>query len=213
MADPKKEFHHPLIIRFTHWINFIALGIMVTSGLQIYNASPILNFEFPSFMTLGGWLAGARMWHFFAMWILFLNGILWVVYNIVTRHGRLTTIFRKEDIPGVLPMIKYYIRVRKDHPPVKKYNSLQKLAYSSVALLGIGSVMTGIAIYWPVQFSFVTAVFGGYDAARAWHFFFMLSIVFFFFGHIFMVIISGWSNFVSIITGWKRLSEKPDLSH
>lgn len=213
MADQKKEFHHPLIIRFTHWINFAALGIMVMSGLQIYNASPILNFEFPTFMTLGGWLAGARMWHFFAMWVLFLNGILWVVYNIVTRHGRLTTIFRKEDIPGVLPMIQYYIRVRKDHPPVKKYNSLQKLAYSSVALLGVGSVMTGIAIYWPVQFGFVDAVFGGYDAARAWHFFFMLSIVFFFCGHIFMVIISGWSNFVSIITGWKRLSEKPDLSH
>jgi thiosulfate reductase cytochrome b subunit len=213
MADKKKEFHHPLIIRFTHWINFVALGIMVTSGLQIYNASPILSFEFPSFMTLGGWLAGARMWHFFAMWILFLNGIIWVVYNIVTRHGRLTTIFRKEDIPGVLPMIQYYIRVRKEHPPVKKYNSLQKLAYSSVALLGIGSVMTGIAIYWPVQFGFVTAVFGGYNAARAWHFFFMLSIVFFFFGHIFMVGISGWSNFVSIITGWKRISDKPDLSH
>jgi len=153
------------------------------------------------------------MWHFFAMWILFLNGILWVVYNIVTRHGRLTTIFRKEDIPGVFPMIQYYIRVRKEHPPVKKYNSLQKLAYSSVALLGIGSVMTGMAIYWPVQFGFVTAAFGGYDAARAWHFFFMLSIVFFFFGHIFLVIISGWSNLVSIITGWKRISDKPDLSH
>jgi thiosulfate reductase cytochrome b subunit len=204
MAPTGKEFHHPLIIRLTHWINFIALGIMVSSGLQIYNASPILNFEFPSFITMGGWLAGARMWHFFAMWILFFNGLVWVVYNIVSRHGRRTTIFRTDDVPGVLPMIQYYLRLRKEHPPVKKYNSLQKLAYTSVAFLGIGSILSGMSIYWPVQFSFITAVFGGYDAARAWHFFFTMSFVFFFFGHIFMVVISGWSNFVSIITGWKK---------
>ncbi|MGA7161772.1 MAG: cytochrome b/b6 domain-containing protein [Bacteroidota bacterium] len=204
MAPSNKEFHHPLLIRLTHWINFVALGIMVGSGLQIYNASPILSFSFPSIITIGGWLAGARMWHFFAMWILFTNGVVWVIYNIATRHGRRTTIFRKEDVPGVLPMIQYYLRIRKQHPRVKKYNSLQKLAYSSVAFLGVGSVVTGISIYWPVQFSIITAIFGGYDAARAWHFYFTLSFVFFFFGHIFMVIISGWSNFVSIITGWKK---------
>lgn len=99
MARNGKEFHHPLVIRLTHWINFIALGIMVASGLQIYNASPIINFEFPPVITLGGWLAGARMWHFFGMWILFLNGLVWVVYNMVTRHGRQTTIFRKQDVP------------------------------------------------------------------------------------------------------------------
>ena len=204
MTESKKEFHHPLTIRLTHWINFVALGIMVMSGLQIYNASPILGFEFPEFLTLGGWLAGARMWHFFAMWILFVNGLVWVVYNIVTRHGRRTTIFRKEDLPGVVPMIQYYLRIRKEHPPVKKYNALQKLAYTSVAFLGMGSLVTGMSIYWPVQFSQCTSFFGGYDAARGWHFFFTMSFVFFFFGHIFMVIISGWSNFLSIITGWKK---------
>ena len=96
MAPSNKEFHHPLLIRLTHWINFVALGIMVGSGLQIYNASPILSFSFPSIITIGGWLAGARMWHFFAMWILFTNGVVWVIYNIATRHGRRTTIFRRK---------------------------------------------------------------------------------------------------------------------
>jgi len=138
------------------------------------------------------------------MWILFFNGLVWVVYNISTRHGRKTTIFRKEDVPGVVPMIQYYLRIRKEHPPVKKYNALQKMAYTFVGFLGFGSILSGIAIYWPVQFSYITALFGGYNAARVWHFFFSTSFVFFFVGHIFMVMISGWSNFVSIITGWKE---------
>lgn len=211
MKQVHKEYHHPLIIRLTHWVNAIALGIMVGSGLQIYNASPYGDFTFPPFMTLGGWLAGARMWHFFAMWILFVNGLVWVVYNISTRHGRLTTFFRREDISGVLPMIQYYLRIRKQHPPVKKYNPLQKLAYTSVVFLAIGSLLTGVAIYWPVQFSKLTALFGGYDTARGWHFFFTLSFILFFFGHIFMVVISGWSNFASIITGWKK-SAASDMS-
>ena len=204
MKQVHKEYQHPLIIRLTHWVNALALGIMVGSGLQIYNASPYGDFTFPPFMTLGGWLAGARMWHFFAMWILFINGLVWVVYNISTRHGRLTTFFRREDISGVLPMIQHYLRIRRQHPPVRKYNPLQKLAYTSVVFLGFGSLLTGVAIYWPVQFSKVTALFGGYDTARGWHFFFTLSFILFFLGHIFMVAISGWWNFVSIITGWKK---------
>ena len=200
----QKEFHHPFIIRLTHWINFIALTVMVASGLRIYNASPIWDFKIPAELTLGGWLGGARMWHFFAMWFLFANGIAWVVYNIVTRHGRQTTLFRKKDIHGIIPMILYYLRIQKEHPPVRKYNSLQKMAYTSVIFIGCGSLLTGIALYWPVQFGFVTALFGGYDAARIWHFFFTVSFIFFFAGHIIMVIIAGWWNFVSIITGWKR---------
>lgn len=211
MKSVQKEFHHPLIIRITHWVNAAALTIMVASGLRIYNASPIWDFTIPADCTLGGWLAGARMWHFFAMWILFLNGIVWVVYNLVTRHGRQTTIFVKEDIPGLLPMIKYYLRLIKDHPAVRKYNSLQKLAYTSVAFLGIGSVLTGISIYWPVQFSFLTSIFGGYDTARIWHFCFTAAFILFFVGHIVMVVIAGWWNFISIITGWKRSGQNPPV--
>jgi thiosulfate reductase cytochrome b subunit len=205
VAQSNREYHHPLIIRLTHWVNFIALGIMVLSGLRIYNASPIWEMiKIPPSVTLGGWLAGARQWHFFAMWLFAFNGTVWVAYNLLSRHGRRTTLFSKNDLPGILPMIRYYLRIRKEHPPFKKYNALQKAAYTTVPLLAAGAVMTGIAIYWPVQWSAVTSFFGGYDSARVWHFIFMATLVLFFGGHILMVIIAGWSNFVSIMTGWKK---------
>ena len=208
MAKTAREYHHPLIIRITHWVNVVALGIMVMSGLRIYNASPIWNFTIPDALTLGGWLAGARMWHFFGMWLFFLNGAVWLFYNIFSKHGWQTTIFRRSDLPGILPMIQYYLRVRKQHPPVKKYNALQKLAYTTIPLAALGIVLTGISIYWPVQFSSIASIFGGYDKARIWHFIFMAAFVLFFFGHVMMVVIAGWWNFVSIITGWKRLPQE-----
>ena len=208
MSTHAKEFQHPLIIRCTHWINFIALGIMVTSGLRIYNASPLWDFYFPRNLTLGGWLAGARMWHFFGMWLFFINGAAWFLYNLMSKHGWRTTIFKRADLPGIIPMIQYYLRIRKQHPPTKKYNALQKFAYTTISFVAIGSVLTGIAIYWPTQFSRITWLFGGYDVARYWHFVFMALLVLFFFGHIVMVVIAGWWNFVSIITGWKRVDER-----
>ncbi len=200
----QKEFHHPLIIRITHWVNAIALFIMITSGLRIYNASPLFDFGIPRELTLGGWLAGARQWHFFGMWMFVVNGIVYVLYNILSRHGRRTTLFRKSDISGVVPMILYYLKIQKEHPPQKKYNPLQKLAYTTVPLLALGGVLTGIAIYWPVQFSGITAFFGGYETARLWHFIFMGALLIFTVGHFLMVAIAGWDNFLSIITGWKR---------
>jgi len=202
-----REDQHPFIVRLTHWVNFIALAIMVTSGLRIYNASPLFDFRFPDALTLGGWLAGARQWHFFGMWLFFVNGAVWLVYNVISKHGRHTTLFRGADVGGVLPMIQYYLRIRKEHPPHKKYNVLQKLTYTTIPLAALGAILSGIAIYWPVQFSGVAWLFGGYDVARVLHFIFMATLVLFFFGHLLMVTISGWSNFVSMITGWKKFTE------
>jgi Ni/Fe-hydrogenase b-type cytochrome subunit len=201
----QKEYHHPVFIRITHWVNAVALLIMVTSGWRIYNASPLFGFSFPDSITFGGWLAGARMWHFFGMWVFAINGVVYVLYNILTRHGRRTTIFRKSDVSGVLPMILYYLRIRKEHPPQKKYNALQKLAYTVVPLLALGGILSGIAIYWPVQFSGVTSLFGGYETARLWHFICMSALVLFFAGHLLMVAIAGWDNFLSMITGWRKV--------
>jgi len=200
----QKEFQHPFVIRLTHWINFLALGLMVFSGLRIYNASPLFSFAFPEYLTMGGWLAGARQIHFFAMWVFVLNGSFYFLYNILSRHGRKTTLFRGSDVRGIFPMILYYLRVRKQHPPQEKYNPLQKLAYTLIPFVALGAILSGIAIYWPVQWGFFTKLLGGYDYARGWHFFFMAALVLFFFGHILMVIIAGWSNFFSMITGWKK---------
>jgi thiosulfate reductase cytochrome b subunit len=207
MKSVKKEFHHPFIIRLTHWVNAVALAIMVSSGLRIYNASPVFSFKVPESLTLGGWLAGGREWHFFAMWLFLFNGLVWAAYNILTRHGRQTTLFRRSDSGGVLPMILYYVRIRKEHPPVRKYNALQKLAYTTVPLAAVGVILTGVSIYWPVQFGGLTRLFGGYDTARVWHFLFMAAILSFVFGHLFMVLLAGWANFWSMITGWKRIRE------
>jgi len=203
-----REYQHPVIIRLTHWVNVLALAIMVSSGLRIYNASPIWGFKFPAWATLGGWLAGAREWHFFAMWLFALNGLVWFLYNGVSRHGRQTTLFRRRDLSGIVPMILYYLRIRKNHPPVRKYNALQKLAYTTIPLTALVMLLSGIAIYWPVQFQSVTALFGDYDRARVWHFIAMASIVLFFAGHLLMVVIAGWRNFFSMITGWKKLEEQ-----
>ena len=201
-----KTRQHPLIIRVTHWVNAIALTIMVLSGLQIYNASPAVKFipKIPGYLTLGGWLEGGRQWHFLGMWLFAVNGVIWVLYNLLSRHGRTTTLFSKNDIGGLRPMIEFYLRLRKKHPPVKKYNALQKAAYTSVPFVALGALTTGVAIYWPVQFGWVTRLFGNYDTARVWHFAFMSGLVFFIAGHLFMVAISGWGNFLSIITGYKK---------
>jgi thiosulfate reductase cytochrome b subunit len=204
MTTHRKEFHHPFVVRLTHWVNVVAFAIMVSSGLRIYNASPLFDFRVPEALTLGGWLAGARQWHFFAMWLFAVNGVLWVAHTILTRHGRRTTLFRPGDARGIVPMILYYLRVRKDHPPQGKYNALQKLAYSTVPAAAILALATGIAIYWPVQLSGLTAVFGGYDAARIWHFGAMAALLLFLAGHLVMVLAAGWWNFWSMVTGWKR---------
>src|ERR1035437_5399721 len=192
---------HPLLIRVTHWINFLALGLMITSGLRIYNASPIFGeTELPTLFTFGG-LAYARQWHFFAMWVFFINGSVWILYNMFTKHGRKTTLFSKNDVPGVLPIILYYLRIRKEHPPSRKYNPLQKLAYTSTAFLGFLGILSGIAIYWPVQFSWLAWMLGGYNTARIFHFLFMMSFLMFLFGHLVMVTFAGCGNFISIFTG------------
>ena len=168
----RREQIHPFLIRLTHWLNFIALGIMVSSGMKIYNASPIFGFKFPSLLTLGGWLAGARQWHFFAMWIFVANGLIWWLYNAISRHGRETTLFQKSDIKGIFPMIKYYLRLEKKHPAAKKYNPLQKLAYTTIPFAALTGILSGIVMYWPVQMHFIGVIFGGYDGARIWHCYF-----------------------------------------
>lgn len=183
-AEPAGPVIHPLWVRLTHWINALAMVLMIGSGWEIYNASPLFSFAFPPAITLGGWLAGALLWHFAAMWLLAVNGLLYIVLGIVT--GR----FRRKLIPirpgEVLADARAALTGTLTYDDLAVYNGVQKLLYLGIILVGIVIVLSGLAIWKPVQLQELTALFGGYDTARYVHFFAMAAIVGFLLVHIVM---------------------------
>ncbi len=174
----------PAWVRVLHWINAVAMIIMIMSGWRIYNASPLFNFDFPPSITLGGWLAGALLWHFAAMWVLMVNGLIYLVFGIAS--GR----FRRKLLPitagGVVADARAALAARLRHDDLTSYNQVQKLLYAGVIVAGVVSVLSGLSIWKPVQFQWLTAVFGGYDLARYVHFAAMAGIVAFLIIHIIM---------------------------
>jgi thiosulfate reductase cytochrome b subunit len=184
-AEP---FIHPRWVRVTHWINVVAMFMMIGSGWQIYDASPLFRFiHFPSQFALGEWLAGALLWHFAAMWLLAINGIVYVTLGIVT--GR----FRRKLLPirprDVIHDLGAALRGKLSHDDLSVYNAVQRLLYLGVILAGILIVLSGVSIWKPVQFKYLTAFFGGYDTVRYVHFFAMSSIVAFLTVHIVLALI------------------------
>ena len=186
-AAPARAVIHPVWVRVTHWINVVAMVVMIGSGWEIYNASPLFPFRFPRGITLGGWLAGALLWHFAAMWLLAVNGLVYLVLGILT--GR----FQRKLIPirpgDVLSDAKAALTGKLNHDDLSVYNAVQKLLYLGVILAGIVIVLSGLAIWKPVQLQELTAVFGGYDAARYVHFFAMATIVGFLIVHVIMALV------------------------
>lgn len=165
----------PAWVRIVHWINAVAMVLMIMSGWQIYNASPLFDFTFSRSITLGGWLGGALQWHFAAMWLLMVNGLLYLTLGLVT--GR----FRRKLLPitvdGVVGDTKAALTGKLSHADLTTYNYVQKLLYAGIIVVGILIVLSGLAIWKPVQLQWLTAVFGGYDVARYVHFFCMAAIV------------------------------------
>jgi len=182
-----QELIHPAWVRITHWINFIAVAVMIGSGWEIYNASPLFTFAFPPAITLGGWLAGALLWHFAAMWVLAVNGSVYLVLGIAT--GR----FRRKLVPirpaEVLSDLKSALTGKLSHDNLSVYNAVQRLLYLGVILAGIVIVLSGISIWKPVQLQELTALFGGYDTARYVHFVAMATIVGFLLIHVIMAVL------------------------
>jgi thiosulfate reductase cytochrome b subunit len=178
---------HPGWVRIGHWINAIAMIVMIGSGWQIYNASPLFDFTFPRAITLGEWLGGALMWHFAAMWLLVINGVVYVTLGIVT--GR----FRRKLLPiypgDVLHDVGAALTGKLSHDDISVYNSVQKLLYAGVLLAGAVVVLSGLSIWKPVQFQELTALFGGYDVARYVHFAAMACIVGFLVVHVSLAIL------------------------
>jgi thiosulfate reductase cytochrome b subunit len=186
-AAPARAVIHPVWVRVTHWINVVAMIVMIGSGWEIYNASPLFPFVFPRGITLGGWLAGALLWHFAAMWLLAVNGLVYLVLGVLT--GR----FRRKLVPirpaDVLSDARAALTGKLNHDDLSVYNAVQKLLYLGVILAGIVIVLSGLAIWKPVQLQELTAVFGGYDAARYVHFFAMATIVGFLIVHVVMALL------------------------
>ncbi len=192
---------HPLVVRITHWINVLAILIMVTSGWRIYNASPFFPFRIPNELTLGGWLAGALQWHFAAMWLLALNGLVYLCYGIVSGH------FRRKLLP-ITPRAIFHdvleaLRGKLAHEDLSVYNAAQRAAYLAIILCIIVMVFSGLAIWKPVQLQEITAIFGGYEGARVVHFLAMTLLVFIVLVHIAMVILVP-RTFPTMFTGRAR---------
>jgi thiosulfate reductase cytochrome b subunit len=181
-APAKARVIQPAWVRTLHWINAFAMILMIMSGWQIYNASPLFDFRFSSSITLGGWLGGALLWHFAAMWILMVNGLIYLALGFAT--GR----FRKKLLPitpaGVIADTRAALTGKLSHEDLTKYNYVQKLLYAGVIVVGVLIVLSGLSIWKPVQLQWLTALFGGYDAARYVHFICMALIVAFIAVHV-----------------------------
>ena len=192
---------HPLIVRITHWVNALAILIMVTSGWRIYNASPLFPFRIPNELTLGGWLAGALQWHFAAMWLLVLNGIVYVTYGIMSGH------FGRKLFPltprAVLRDLRDALRGKLAHEDLSMYNAAQRAAYLAIIFCLVVLVFTGLAIWKPVQFQEIAGLMGGYEGARFLHFGAMALMVAIVLVHIAMVILVP-RSFPTMITGRAR---------
>ncbi len=172
----------PAWVRAMHWTNAFAMILMITSGWQIYNASPLFNFRFSSDITLGGWLAGGLLWHFAAMWILMINGLAYLVTGFAT--GR----FRKKLLPitpsGVIHDVRAALTFKLGHDDLTVYNYVQRLLYAGIIVVGVLIVLSGLSIWKPVQLYYLVMLFGDYPTARYIHFFCMAGICAFLVVHV-----------------------------
>jgi Ni/Fe-hydrogenase b-type cytochrome subunit len=207
-------YEHPLPVRVCHWLNTFSLFIMMGSGLQIFRAFPSFGPKIPQHnliiwpksLALGGWLGGALQWHLTFMWIYMATGVIYLAYQLFSGHYR-QVLFVPRDIPGIWPMVRHYFFFGPKPPATEAYNSLQKQAYTGALVLGVLSVLTGLVIWKPVQFSWLGWFMGSFHYARIWHFAILWAFVAFIFGHLVMVVLHGWNNFASMLTGWKKNPE------
>jgi thiosulfate reductase cytochrome b subunit len=204
-------------VRLAHWLNAVFLVGMIASGLQIYAAfphfgprgdpyplpNPWAGDGFPEWARLGGWLAGALNWHFALAWPFVITGLVYLGFLAFSGEWR-ALLFRFRDLRPALDMQLYYLRLKREHPPQGKHNALQKAAYTGIVVLGAISVLSGFAIYKPVQLSWLTALFGGYELARYWHFVTVWIFVGFTLLHVLLVLLVDPPSLRAMITGWYR---------
>jgi len=215
MPDGEPRRPQPWPIRLTHWLNVPALVIMAGSGLQILVAYPLFGprgatyawyplqgWRPPDWLRLGDWLAGGRALHFAFAWLLAVNGAAYLVYTFASGEWRRRFVRDWRDVPAAAAMALYYLRIRKQPPEVGLYNPLQRIGYTAAIALGVVEVLSGLAIYKPVQLAWLVWTFGGYDSARFVHFAGLVALAAFVVGHVVMVALHP-RSLVEIVTGGK----------
>src|SRR5438045_871687 len=157
-ASTKAKIIQPAWVRALHWTNAFAMVLMIMSGWQIYNASPLFAFKFSHSITLGGWLGGALLWHFAAMWLLMVNGLIYLALGLAT--GRFASKLLPLTPSGVIADTKAALTGRLSHDDLTRYNYVQKLLYAGIILIGVVIVLSGLSIWKPVQLQWLTTLFG-----------------------------------------------------
>lgn len=209
------EAKHPAAIRWFHWINFPLIAIMIWSGMLIYWANDVYRIGLGKFtlfhffpdtfyngLNIGHRLAEGMAWHFLFMWLFAINGLAYVIYTAVSGEWRYL-VPNRNTLREAIQVTLYDLHLSKVHPPRRKFNGAQQIAYTSIILMGFGSLVTGLAIFKSVQFAWLTTLLGGYQAARIEHFLLTVGYVLFFLVHIAQVIKTGWNNMRSMITGYE----------
>jgi thiosulfate reductase cytochrome b subunit len=182
-----KPLIFPAWLRIMHWLNAVAVILLIMSGWQIYNATAFMGFNFSKNITLGGWLGGAIQWHFAAMWLLFFNGVLYLIFNIVTK--RLFSKFFPLSPKTIFSDMLAALKGKLSHDDPKKYNAVQKASYLFVMIDITVLIISGLVLWKSVQFPILRELLGGYETARRVHFFAMALMVGFIGVHLVMVVL------------------------
>jgi thiosulfate reductase cytochrome b subunit len=212
---------HSLAMRWFHWVNFPVLLVMIWSGILIYWANDIYKISvgkhvlfsffpegFYKYFNISHRLSEGMALHFLFMWFFTINGVLYVTYTLISGEWRFLVPHRTSFKEAWLVLL-HDLHIRKTAPPQSKYNAAQRIAYSAIILMGVGSLITGLAVYKPVQFNWLAFICGGYHMARILHFALTVGYVLFFVIHVVQVILAGWNNFRSAVTGFEVI-EKPE---
>jgi thiosulfate reductase cytochrome b subunit len=206
-AVPAKSHRlHPLPLRIMHWINAIAIFIMIGSGWKIYNDDVIFGIlHFPDAVVIGKWAQHGLQWHFFGMWIFVLNGLAYLTYGVVT--GRFRRKLFPLSIREILVTVGDALRFRLSHDDLTHYNPVQKILYLGVILIGITIVISGLALWKPVQFSELAALFGTFQTIRLVHFLCMSAIVAFILVHVSLALLVP-QSLVAMVTGGPAVNDE-----
>lgn len=210
------KLKHPRVVRWAHWFNFPLLSLMIWSGLLIYWANDVYRIgigdftlfsffpsEFYDLLSLKGRLAEGIAWHFFLQWFFVANGVVYVVYTMVSGEWRMLVPTRK-SFAEAWQVLLHDLHIRKTPlPPQGKFNGAQQITYTAIIVCGMLSTLSGYAIYKPVQLYWLTAAFGGYEWARFIHFWLTMGYVLFFVVHVIQVARAGWNNFRAMVTGYE----------